>query len=203
PQTPHSVLDPQQLPGWDSRWSRIIETTTCDGVREFHVLDTGPALNDLGVGPNDVDAIIVAVHGNPTWSYLWRHIAQAGIDAAKGTLDLGPGAGSAPVIRVIAPDQLDMGFSERLSHDALPRAGSEKTTYRTLEQRISDLDALVATVLGPGPHPPIFSLGHDWGGVISLGWASHSRIRAEGSGIQPHGMLSLNTAVWHDEETPI
>src|SRR5699024_9306780 len=92
-QTPHSVLDPQQLPGWDSRWSRIIETTTWDGVRELPVLDAGPALYDLGVGPNDVDASVIAVHCNPTWSYLWRYIAQAGIAAPQGNVDLGPGAG--------------------------------------------------------------------------------------------------------------
>src|SRR5699024_9974459 len=133
----------------------------------------------------------------------WRKVAQAGIDAAQGNLNLGPGAPKAPVIRVIAPDQLDMGFSERLTHEALPSAAGATTTYRTLDQRINDLDALLATLLGTSPTPPIFSLGHDWGGVVSLGWAADDQLRQAGSGLTPTGMISLNTAVWHDEADPI
>ncbi|WP_029629396.1 alpha/beta fold hydrolase [Yaniella halotolerans] len=202
-QTPHAVLDPQQLPGWDPQWSRLVEANTCDGAREFHVLDTGPALTDLGFGANDVDAIVIAVHGNPTWSYLWRHIAQASIDAAQGKVDLGPSAGKAPIIRVIAPDQLDMGFSERLGHPGFPSTTANTTSYRTLEQRISDLDAIIKELVDASSNIPVFSLGHDWGGIISLGWATNAAVRSAGSQIEPTGMISLNTAVWHDESDPI
>lgn len=200
---PHEFIAPENLPGWDPRWSRLIDVDTLDGTRTFHVLDNAEVLAEFGYGADDVDAIIVAVHGNPTWSYLWRRIAQAGIDAAQGNLDLGPGAAKAPVIRVIAPDQLDMGFSERLSHDGLPSATGTTTSYRTLDQRIADLDALLATMLGDQSQPPLFTLGHDWGGVISLGWATHHHLRHAGSGLTPHGMISLNTAVWHDAADPI
>lgn len=202
-QDPHTLVQHGKLPGWDSRWSRIVETTTVDGPRAFHVLDTGPVLAELGIGSDDIDAIVVAVHGNPTWSYLWRHVAQAGIDAAHGAIDLGPGAGRAPIIRVIAPDQLDMGFSQRLEHPGLPSASDQATTYRTLAQRIHDLDAVLGQILGSSPKAPIFSLGHDWGGIISLGWATHTSLRAAGSGLDPAGMITLNTAVWHDESDPI
>lgn len=200
---PHSVTTPEHLPGWDPRWSRIIDVATHDGTRQFHVLDNAPVLADHGVGPEAVDAIILAVHGNPTWSYLWRHVIQAGVTAAQGKLDLGPGVNRVPIIRVIALDQLDMGFSERLCHDGFPSADAATTTYRTLKERIQDLDAVAATILGDGPHPPIFTLGHDWGGVISLGWAADATLRAHGSGITPAGMISLNTAVWHPEDEPI
>lgn len=202
-QYPHSVLDPVKLPGWDPRWSRLVEAATVDGTRHFHVLDNGPALEEMGIQAHDIDAIIVAVHGNPTWSYLWRGIAQAGIDAAKETIDLGPGAGRAPIIRVIAPDQLDMGFSERLGHAEMPSARGQDTTYRTLDQRIFDLDAVLEAVLDTTPDVPLFTLGHDWGGVVSLGWATHRAIREAGSGLDPAGMITLNTAVWHDEADPI
>lgn len=202
-QLPHSLVDLELLPGWDPRWSTLVDVDTVDGTRQFHVLDNGPVLTELGIGLDDVDAIIVAVHGNPTWSYLWRRVAQAGVDAAKHNLDLGPGAGRAPVVRVIAPDQLDMGYSERLAHDTCPTADSTPTTYRTLDQRIHDLDALLATLLGDAPTPPIFSLGHDWGGVVSLGWAADRQLRHAGSQLEPAGMISLNTAVWHDEDDPI
>ena len=202
-QYPHSVVDPENLPGWDPRWSRLVTIETFDGSRTFHVLDNADVLAELGYGPNDVDAIIIAVHGNPTWSYLWRRVAQAGVDAAQDKLDLGPGAGRAPVVRVIAPDQLDMGFSERLQHAGLPASDQLSSTYRSLAQRIQDLDALLAGILGDKPVPPVFSLGHDWGGVVSLGWASNTALRQAGSGLEPAGMISLNTAVWHDDNEPL
>lgn len=200
---PHQVVDPAKLPGWDSRWSRLVNVATTDGTRQFHVLDTAAVLEESGIDPQHVDAIIVAVHGNPTWSYLWRNIAQASIDAAHGKIDLGPGCGRAPIIRVIAPDQLDMGFSQRLQHSSLPSAKSKTTTYRTVDQRIHDLDALLAQILEADSDTPIFTLGHDWGGVVSLGWASNTTLRRSGSGLDPVGMISLNTAVWHDEATSI
>lgn len=200
---PQPSVELEKLPGWDPRWSRIITANTIDGPRQFHVLDNGPVLSSLGVDVDDVDAIIVAVHGNPTWSYLWREVAQAGVAAAQSNLDLGPGTARAPVIRVIAPDQLDMGFSERLSHDTWPVAGQGPTSYRTLEQRLHDLDALLATIFADRPTPPIYTLGHDWGGVVSLGWATDQRLRQSGSRLEPAGMIVLNTAVWHDEADPI
>lgn len=202
-QYPHAVLDPMTLPGWDPRWSRLVEAPTIDGTRQFHVLDTGPLLADHGIGANDIDAIIIAVHGNPTWSYLWRHVAQGTVDAAQGKIDLGPGAGRAPIVRIIAPDQLDMGFSERLEHTKLPSASGDTTSYRTLEQRIYDLDALVGQLVDDTHGVPVFTLGHDWGGVVSLGWAANTSLRSAGSGVDPAGIMTLNTAVWHDESDPV
>src|SRR5690625_7760702 len=134
-QYPHSVVDPENLPGWDPRWSRLVTIETFDGSRTFHVLDNADVLAELGYGPNDADAIIVAVHGNPTWSYLWRRVAQAGVEAAQNRLDLGPGAGRAPIVRVIAPDQLDMGLSERLAQAAWPVAVRAPPPYATLAPR--------------------------------------------------------------------
>ena len=69
---PHAIIAPEDLPGWDPRWSRLVDVETFDGTRRFHVLDNADVLADHGYGPDDVDAIIVAVHGNPTWSYLWQ-----------------------------------------------------------------------------------------------------------------------------------
>ena len=41
---------------------------------------------------------ILCVHGNPTWSYLWRTVLDAGVNER------------APW-RVVAVDQIDMGYS--------------------------------------------------------------------------------------------
>nr|WP_115931449.1 alpha/beta fold hydrolase [Citricoccus muralis] len=186
------------LPGWDPAWSALVPIATVDGQRTLHVLDTGDVLAQAGVEP---DGTILAVHGNPTWSYLWRSLAAATVRAAL--------QGEGPVWRVVAPDQLDMGFSERLPHGSLPRPAAAAGTpdpvsandagYRTLGGRLADLDALV-TALGLDVQAraghPLLTLGHDWGGVVSLGWAGrHQDLVA--------AAMTLNTALHHDESQPI
>ncbi|MFC7402195.1 alpha/beta fold hydrolase [Citricoccus sp. GCM10030269] len=171
---------------------------TVDGTRTLHVLDTGGVLAEAGLVP---DATILAVHGNPTWSYLWRSLAAATLQSAR--------AGSGPVWRVVAPDQLDMGYSERLAHERLPRPArsaeaadplyTDDDGYRTLGGRLADLDALVSA-LGLDEQArsghSLLTLGHDWGGVISLGWAGRNPDLVT-------AVMTLNTAVHHDESTPL
>ena len=83
---------------------------------------------------------IVCVHGNPTWSYLWRSFLRQFSDR----------------YRVIAIDQLGMGYSQR----TLQR--------RRYEQRVDDLDDVITAL---GIDGPIILAAHDWGGAITLGWA--------------------------------
>ena len=116
--SPHvepAVLPPPGLPGLEPAWSRLITVPELDGVgRTFHILDNGVAAPRV---------TLLCVHGNPSWSYLWRKtVAQA-----------------PPDVRVVAIDHLDMGFSERTG------------TIRRLQQRIDDLDALTdhLDILGP------------------------------------------------------
>lgn len=168
---------------------------TVDGDRTLHVLDTGAVLAEAGLTP---DGTILAVHGNPTWSYLWRSVATATVAAAR--------SGAGPVWRVVAPDQLDMGFSERLAHDRLPRpsaAGAaplrDDAGYRTLGGRIADLDALVTTLgldAAARSGQRLITLGHDWGGVVSLGWAGRNQDLVTAA-------ITLNTAVHQDPAEPI
>ncbi len=100
--------------------------------RTWHLLDNGRGAR-LGT--------LLCVHGNPTWSYLWRRLLAA----------------APPGWRVVAPDQLGMGLSERLTRAADPGAAGRRPRR---------------------PHrAPWASTGrwspsaHDWGGIISLGWA--------------------------------
>ncbi|GAA3237285.1 alpha/beta fold hydrolase [Pseudonocardia petroleophila] len=136
---------PPALPGLDPRWSRLVTADDADGVtRTWHVLDNG-------VEPTG--GTMFCVHGNPTWSYLWRRFLAA----------------APPGWRVVAVDQLGMGYSDRTA------------TARTFAQRVDDL-GVVSDALGiTGPATgTVVSVGHDWGGPISLGWAlaHRSQLRA-------------------------
>src|SRR5690606_20172847 len=105
-------LPRRDLPGLDRAWSQVVVAPDAEGTpRHWHVLDTGPLLRERGEEPV---ATLVCVHGNPTWSYLWRRVVA-----------------SAPAgWRVVAVDQLGMGWSERTAEP------------RSLPQRIEDLDRL-------------------------------------------------------------
>ncbi len=110
-----AVLPPHGLPGLESEWSRLVTTPDLDDVgRTWHILDNGV---------QDPKITLLCVHGNPTWSYLWRGLlAEAPED-----------------VRVIAVDHLDMGFSERTG------------TVRRLAQRIDDLSVLTDELDLAGP----------------------------------------------------
>ena len=161
------------IPGLDARCSRVLSVPgrgADAGIsREWHLLDTGDELARLGA---TVAGTVLAVHGNPTWSYLWRRLITESVRAAE--------AGS-PAWRVVAVDQLEMGFSERTG------------THRPLAQRVADLAACTDAL---GLDGPVVTLGHDWGGVVSLGWAiDHHADLA--------GIMLLNTAVHHPEDVPL
>ncbi len=142
-----AVADPpglprRDLPGLDRAWSRVVVAPDAEGMpRHWHVLDTGPPTQGSAAAGASAPTLL-CVHGNPTWSYLWRRVLA---QAPAGW-------------RVVAVDQLGMGWSERTAEP------------RTLPQRIDDLDNLTAE-LGLTGRGPVSVLAHDWGGPVSLGWA--------------------------------
>lgn len=152
---------PAGLPGLDARFSQV--------QGDWHYLDTGPELAARGLTPAGT---ILAVHGNPTWSYLWRALLGATLDAA---------AAGGPVWRVVAVDQLEMGYSARTGR------------LRRLPERVRDLGAFTDAL---GIDGPVVALGHDWGGVVVSGWAVDHRDRLA-------GLALLNTAVAHPVDVPI
>ena len=166
-------LPPAGLAGLDAAFSRLVPVVSnASGhpvTRTWHLLDNGERLAELGVTPVGT---VLCVHGNPTWSYLWREFVAAATDAASHGDE---------VWRVIAVDQLEMGFSERTG------AG------RPLATRVRDLGELTETL---GLTGPVVTFGHDWGGSISLGWAvDHPELLA--------GVMLLNTAVHQPEDAPV
>ncbi|MEY3228452.1 MAG: Haloalkane dehalogenase, partial [Planctomycetota bacterium] len=111
----------QQYP-FESRWFR-----TDDGVQHYVDEGSGPPL--------------LMVHGNPTWSFAWRHLI----------------AGLRDRYRVIAVDHLGCGFSEK----------PQETSLYVLDRHIARLTALVQA-LGL---QNVCLFGHDWGGAIGMGCA--------------------------------
>lgn len=169
---------PPPLPGLDPAWSRLVTVPAGAGggpggtdrpERTWHLLDTAGSLDALGVRPVGT---LLCVHGNPTWSYLWRSVAARTLAVA---------ASGGPAWRVVAVDQLDMGFSERTGRQ------------RGLPERVRDLGALTDEL---GLTGPVVTLGHDWGGVVSLGWAvDHPELVV--------GVATCNTAVHQPADAPI
>ena len=93
--------------GIDPSWSRTVNVPSHDGAtHQWHLLDRP--------GTNQDAPVVLCLHGNPTWSFLWsRLLNELNSD-----------------FRVIAPDHLSMGFSEQVS-------------TRTYRDRVSDINDLV------------------------------------------------------------
>ena len=98
--------------------------------------------NYVDEGPRDGE-VVVMLHGNPSWSFYWRHLVL----------------GLRDKYRCIVPDHIGMGLSDK--------PDDSKYTY-TLQSRIDDLDALLQHL---GVDGPVTLAVHDWGGMIGFGWA--------------------------------
>jgi haloalkane dehalogenase len=102
----------------------------------------GIELSYLDEGASDAEPVVM-IHGNPSWSYYWRHLV----------------AGLSDRYRCIVPDHVGMGLSDK----------PDDADYRyTLQSRVDDLDRLIESL---GLTQKITLAVHDWGGMIGFGWA--------------------------------
>ena len=101
-----------------------------NGLR-YHYVDQG-----------DGDPVLM-LHGNPTWSFYFRHLI----------------AGLSADCRTIAPDHMGCGLSDK--------PPLNRYDYR-LQRRVDDVSALMAHV---AVDRPITLVVHDWGGMIGMTWA--------------------------------
>lgn len=169
--------NPEEWAGVNPHYSHLLEVPTTApieqraqqaGARRWHYLDNLPVLVEQGLEPIGT---ILCVHGNPTWSYLWRTVLDAGVNER------------APW-RVVAVDQIDMGYSERTHLDL-------EGERRSLTDRIADLGDFTKALGLDETDKPLVTLAHDWGGLVSFGWAlEHREILS--------GVMLTNTAVYHD-----
>jgi cis-3-alkyl-4-acyloxetan-2-one decarboxylase len=86
---------------------------------------------------------VLMLHGNPTWSFYFRHLITA----------------LSTNYRVIAPDHIGCGLSDKPSSDAYG--------YR-LADRVADVETLVRKM---AIDAPVTLVVHDWGGMIGLAFA--------------------------------
>jgi len=120
--------------------------TSTKGFEDLYPFDS----NFININGHDLHYIdrgegkpVIMVHGNPTWSFYYRHLIQT----------LSPG------FRTIAPDHIGCGLSDK------PNA---KTYNYNLESRVNDLDTLIQHL---NINEKINLVLHDWGGMIGLAWA--------------------------------
>ena len=99
---------------------------------------------DEGSGP-----VIVMVHGNPTWSYYYRHLIRL--------LSVNH--------RVIAVDHIGCGLSDK----------PQDYSYYTLRQHIGNLELLLEKL----EIVSFSLVVHDWGGAIGMGVATRYPERIE------------------------
>ena len=99
-----------------------------DGLR-MHYAEAGPAEGE----------VVLLLHGQPTWSYLYRKMIPPLADAGH---------------RVIAPDLIGMGRSDKPT----------SLTIHSLEQHVAWMKEFVET-MGLGD---VTLFGQDWGSIIGL-----------------------------------
>lgn len=126
---------------------------------------SGERLVFVDDGPRDGRPIIF-VHGNPTWSFLWRRVMAAlRRDASDGAS-----------LRFVAPDLIGLGLSTKprkpSAHSVAAHAASLAELARALDLR----DAVL--------------VGQDWGGPISMATGSRAPDRFAGI-VGANGTLAL------------
>jgi pimeloyl-ACP methyl ester carboxylesterase len=87
---------------------------------------------------------VVMLHGNPTWSFYFRHL----VDSLRGTH------------RVIVPDHIGCGLSDK---------PDDSQYVYTLTSRVDDLEALLDHL---GLDRELTLVMHDWGGMIGMAYAA-------------------------------
>lgn len=130
------------------------------GHTDVEVDGTALTLAHLEAGPADGHTVVL-LHGEPTYSHLWREVLPPLADAG---------------LRVVAPDLVGFGRSDKptdvawYSHD-----------------RLSTALAMHLDAIAPGR---VTVAVHDWGGVLGLPWAVEHADRVERLVITDTGLYS-------------
>lgn len=135
-------IDPAPpLPGWLRRELPFDRFVVRVGGERIAFVDHGPR----GAQP------VLLVHGNPTWSFLWRKVLR-GLDDGR--------------FRLIAPDLVGFGASDK------PRMAAD----HQLAMHVQKILGLVQELELEG----FVAVGQDWGGPIAMGVARRLADRVKG-----------------------
>ncbi len=99
----------------------------------------GLRLHYLDEGPHDAPLTWLCLHGNPSWSYLYRKMIPVFLAAGH---------------RVVAPDLIGFGRSDKPKKESAHRFGWHRQVLLEFVERL-DLSRIVLTV-------------QDWGGLLGL-----------------------------------
>ncbi|HPR44136.1 tRNA adenosine(34) deaminase TadA [Ottowia sp.] len=119
----------QDLPGYPWAPHYLSDLPALAGLR-LHYLDEGP---------RDARRTWLLLHGNPSWSYIWRHMIPVFLAAGN---------------RVVAPDLIGFGKSDKPKKDAVHTFGWHRQVLLEFIERL-DLRHIVLAV-------------QDWGGLLGL-----------------------------------
>ena len=117
------------LPGYPWAPQYISDLPALAGLR-MHYLDTGP---------QDAPITWLCLHGNPAWSYLYRHMIPVFLAAGH---------------RVVAPDLIGFGKSDKPKRDSFHTFGWHRQVLLEFVERL-DLQRVALVV-------------QDWGGLLGL-----------------------------------
>lgn len=134
-------------------------------VSKIQVLGKTIAYREMGAGDP-----IVLLHGNPTSSYLWRDVMPA----------------LAPLGRVIAPDLIGHGDSDKLPASDSDDRYSFATSYRYLDGLFQALGITEKVTL----------VIHDWGSALGFHWAQKHPDAVRGIAYMEAVVMPLPT--WDD-----
>jgi len=105
-----------------------------------HYTEHGPLrLHYVDEGPRDAAVTVLCLHGNPSWSYLYRHM-----------IPVFAGAGH----RVVAPDLIGFGRSDKPLDDAAHTFALHRETLLAFVERLALRNLLLVC--------------QDWGGILGL-----------------------------------
>nr|WP_233259402.1 tRNA adenosine(34) deaminase TadA [Ramlibacter sp. WS9] len=137
------------LPGYPWQPHYVADLPALDGLR-MHYLDEGPATAPV---------TWLCLHGNPAWSYLYRKMIPVFLEAGH---------------RVVAPDMIGFGKSDKPKKDAAHRFGWHREALLEFVERLDLRDVVLAV--------------QDWGGLLglTLPMAAPQRYR---------GLLVMNTTL--------
>lgn len=130
--TPDSAF--ANLPGFAFEPHYVSDLPGFDGLR-VHYVDEGA---------QDQNSIVLCLHGQPTWSYLYRKMIPVFVQTGH---------------RVIAPDLFGFGRSDK---------PVDETFYTFSQHRAMLLAFINKVVLASCPHARIMLVVQDWGGILGL-----------------------------------